>query len=102
MKTLYPAISQKSDLISSRERTTPQSGHRRFSRACLERIQQFNESILSEMSFRFAGTLSPEMIRLAVNEADALASSTPFPALFLPALAEEKLRLAQQWHSTQQ
>ena len=43
----------------------------------------------------FAG-LSTPVIRQAVNEAEALAAATGLPHLFLPALAEEKVREARQ------
>jgi hypothetical protein len=102
MKTQTPAVSQKPEVIAFTPEPSAHSGLRRFSKACLRKIQQLKGSILSEMSFRFAGKLSPEMIRLAVNEADAIAASTPFPTLFLPVLAEEKVRFAEQWHAKQQ
>jgi hypothetical protein len=104
MKTQSPALAQSAQdsQIVPLPPAFSRSGLRRFSKGCREKIQQLKESILAEMSFRFSGKLSPEVIRLAVNEADALASSTPFPALFLPALAEEKLHFAERWHSKQQ
>ena len=36
-------------------------------------------------------------VKSAVTEAEALAWSTPYPHLFLPALAEEKIACVQQW-----
>lgn len=76
-------------------------GLRHFSATCLEKLHDLKESIVSELSFRFSGTLLPQTIRQAVNEADSLAASTAFPALFLPALAEEKVQKAFQWHRKQ-
>ena len=36
-----------------------------------------------------------------MNEADALAAHTPYPALFLPALAEEKAHTIANWQARQ-
>lgn len=36
-------------------------------------------------------------VRLALVEAEALAWSTAYPHLFLPALAEEKIQYVRQW-----
>jgi len=36
-------------------------------------------------------------VKSAITEAEALAWSTPYPHLFLPALAEEKIACVQQW-----
>jgi len=39
--------------------------------------------------------------RLAVNEAESLAWSTPYAHFFLPALVEEKIQCARQWANRQ-
>lgn len=54
-------------------------------------LEEFNNE--SEAFLRFA--------RLAVNEAEGLAWSTPYAHLFLPVLAEEKIRYARKWASRQ-
>lgn len=77
------------------------SGLHRFSAACVRAFQSLKEKISSELAARFAG-VRPEVFRLAVNEAAAVAASTSFPALFLPALAEEKVLLASRWEAKQQ
>ena len=41
------------------------------------------------------------ILRLALNEAEALAWQTGFPHLFFPALAAEKARSALSWHRRQ-
>jgi hypothetical protein len=74
---------------------------RRFSNVCIDKLSRLKEALTSEMLVQFAGLLRPERIRQAVNEADALAAHTPFPALFLPALAEEKVLLASRWQTKQ-
>jgi hypothetical protein len=43
----------------------------------------------------------PHLLHLAVTEATALANSTGFPQLFLPALALEKAETASRWHRRQ-
>ena len=73
----------------------------RFSSVCLRAFQSLKEKISGELASRFAG-VRPEIFRQAVNEAAALAASTSFPTLFLPALAEEKVFLAAKWEVKQQ
>lgn len=41
------------------------------------------------------------LVRLALNEAEALASQTAFPDLVFPLLAEEKLSALKDWHQRQ-
>jgi hypothetical protein len=41
------------------------------------------------------------LLRLALNEAEALAWQTDFPQLFFPALAAEKAQAAVTWHRRQ-
>lgn len=82
-------------------RITSESGLRRFSRACLEKLQNLREKIVAEMAFKFAGSLSLATIRRAVNEADAIAGSLPYPSLILPTLAEEKVQELSRWQAKQ-
>lgn len=77
-------------------------GFRRFSAECSEKLVKIKEQVAAELASEFARVLSPQLIRLAVNEADSLAATTPFPALLLPALAEEKVRNASAWAARQQ
>ena len=42
-----------------------------------------------------------QMLRLALNEAEALAWQTPFPHLFFPDLAAEKVRAVAEWSRRQ-
>jgi len=78
-----------------------ESGIRRFSRACMDKMARLKDRLTSELTFRFGRSLETETIRQAINEADALAAQTAFPALFLPTLAEEKVTLASQWRARQ-
>jgi hypothetical protein len=41
------------------------------------------------------------LLRLALNEAEALAYQTGFPQLFFPTLALEKVKQAASWHAKQ-
>jgi len=57
--------------------------------------------LIAQLTADASGMLSPRTVQLAVNEADSLAATTQFPALFLPALAEEKVRTALAWQARQ-
>ncbi len=76
-------------------------GLHRFSRACRESFQSLKEKVADELNETFAAA-HPELVRQAVNEAAALAATTAFPNLFLPALAEEKVLFASQWQMKQE
>ena len=77
-------------------------GFRRFSNECSESLVKLKEQIAAELTNEFARVLSPQLVRQVVNEADSLAATTPFPALLLPALAEEKVRTASAWAARQE
>ena len=67
-----------------------------------EKLNELKARLTSQLAAEAAGSLSVHTVRLAVNEADSLAATTSFPALFLPALAEEKVRNALAWQARQQ
>jgi hypothetical protein len=100
MKNRLPITSWESDIAFDVNPQTA-SGLQRFSKACFEKIRKLKESLTVDLAARFGGTLRPELLRHAINEADALAASTEFPTLFLPTLAEEKVLLASQWQTKQ-
>lgn len=75
----------------SNNQLVAESGLKRFSAACLKKFNQLKAAITDNLAAEFAGVLQAETIRQMVNEADSLAAYTPFPALFLPVLAEEKV-----------
>src|SRR5690349_9140956 len=77
-------------------------GFRRFSAACSEKLNELKERVTANLAAEFAGALNSKTVRQVVSEADSLAAMTPFPALFLPALAEEKVRNALAWQARQQ
>ncbi len=72
----------------------------RFSPAGAATFEELKENVTMELGRRFA-SVRADFLRLAVNEAAALAADTAFPALFLPALAEEKVRAAAHWAARQ-
>jgi len=62
-------------------------------------IERTKQAILSE----FGATLqAPEhLLRLTLNEAEALAWQTGYPHLFFPTLATEKAEALAAWHARQ-
>src|SRR5262245_51841519 len=67
---------------------------------CLRRVlARARETVLAEYAF-LAGEHG-RLLRLALNEAEALAWQTEYPHLFFPALAAEKAQAAVSWHRRQ-
>lgn len=64
-------------------------------------IGAFRQSVLGALLDAHAGELPADLLMGALNEAEALASLTPFPELFLPALAEEKISGVRNWLNRQ-
>lgn len=73
-----------------------QSGVRQFN---LRRVAEFHAAGL-ELEKTPAET--QRLIRLVLNEAEALAAQTGVPELVLPALAEEKVSSLKKWAARQQ
>src|SRR2546425_7856130 len=65
-------------------------------RKLLAQIGRVKSTILSE----FGATLGAHerVLRLALNEAEAIAWQTGFPQLFFPTLAAEKAQAVAEWH----
>jgi hypothetical protein len=82
-------------------RTHSTSGLSRFSTACLNKLQELKERLSAQLAAEYGGSINSALLRQVINEADALAATTPFPSLFLPWLAEEKVQLAYAWSSRQ-
>jgi hypothetical protein len=93
--------------VSFLKTNTQQNGPwARSVRACREAAARFNqltEQLIQRLVADVQDLLPENMVRQAVIEAEALAWSTPFPLLFLPVLAEEKVLTARQWarHQTE-
>jgi len=76
-------------------------GFRRFAAECSQKLAELKDRVAADLANQF-GTLNARLVRQVVNEADSLAATTPFPSLFLPVLAEEKVRAASRWAARQQ
>jgi hypothetical protein len=68
-------------------------------RKLLDRIEKAKQAVLDE--FRDTMDAHNQMLRLAVNEAEALAWETDFPHLVFPALAHEKAEQVNSWEARQ-
>ena len=69
-------------------------------RKVVAQIEKAKERILAE----FRGRLEEHghLLRLALNEAEALAWQTDYPHLLFPTLAAEKAQAAATWHTRQE
>jgi hypothetical protein len=61
------------------------------------KLKQLREQLMLKLVEEVQGRISEVLVRKALIEAEALAWSTQYPLLFLPVLAEEKVRNAGQW-----
>jgi hypothetical protein len=61
----------------------------------LQQIREVKLSLQREFSDAVAG--HEQLLRQALNEAEALAWQTPYPHLFFPALAQEKAQAVGRW-----
>ena len=80
---------------------------RKFASVCLDscqkllaQIEKTKTAILNEFRERLDD--HEYMLRLALNEAEALARQTAYPHLIFPTLAMEKAQTVAAWHSRQQ
>ena len=87
----------------TRNDTTPGAT---LAKACLAscqklvaQMQKTKDAILAE--FREALGAQDHLLRLALNEAEALAWQTAYPHLVFPALAAEKAQAVATWHARQ-
>lgn len=72
-----------------------------ISAECEAWLAEYREQILASLLTDAVDVTPSTLVEQAVNEADALASLTPFPALFLPALVEEKVAQVRAWNERQ-
>ena len=68
-------------------------------RKLLNRIERVKQAVLDE--FRDTMDAHNQMVRLAVNEAEALAWETDYPHLVFPTLAREKAEEVSSWEDRQ-
>ena len=69
-------------------------------RQLLSQMHRIKNTILTE--FRAMVGANDHLLRLALNEAEALARQTSYPHLFFPVLATEKAESVRSWHERQQ
>jgi hypothetical protein len=81
------------DEFRTKEFDTPNCGGGRV--AAREVVARAKERIFREFASRLGEHTN--VLRLALNEAEALAWGTEFPQLFFPALAMEKAQTAVAW-----
>ncbi len=86
-----------------RENTGAVGGFRHACRGCCEkvwqRIRETRQAILAES--RDALKVPERLVKLALNEAEALAWQTSYPQLVFPALAMEKIHGVAAWNHRQ-
>jgi hypothetical protein len=71
-------------------------------RSCGKLLGQLDQVKLSVLQkFQPKAASEERFLRLALNEAEALAWQTPYPHLFFPVLAEEKAASMKQWSARQ-
>jgi len=73
---------------------------RNFSPAQRSQVEELKSALVKNLAAEYSCVAAP-LVYQAVNEADSLASLTPVPLLFLPALAEEKVQQAGAWTKQQ-
>lgn len=64
-----------------------------------ERLERLRKTV--ETDFAHLRGTRGHLVRLALNEAEALALQTGFPHLIFPALAQEKVNAVAAWHQRQ-
>jgi len=68
-------------------------------KAFVAEIEQAKHMIVNELNERL--DTHGNLFRLALNEAEALASQTAYPHLFFPALAMERVQAVSNWRNRQ-
>jgi hypothetical protein len=83
---------------------SPISGPLHACRNAAAKLDELRIKVLRMLAFDSdtGAELPQALLERAVAEAEALAWTTPYPLLFLPALAEEKVVHARQWSERQQ
>lgn len=81
------------------ERTEETSRSTASCQVILDQVNRAKEAILGEATVTLSGR--SHTLRLAVNEAEALAWQTRYPHLVFPTLAAEKVSAVAAWESRQ-
>ena len=74
---------------------------RKLSNASVDRLNELKERLSNELVAEYRDLVNPLLVRQAVQEANSLAWTTPFPSLLFPVLAEEKVQSAHEWTQRQ-
>jgi hypothetical protein len=80
-------------------RSTPSL--QRLSITGLNKPNELKERVTEQLVGEYGTSVNATLLSHAVREADAIAATTLFPNLFLPVLAEEKVRSASAWSNRQ-
>src|SRR5438105_2354731 len=93
--------------MKTNHETKAKAGARKFTNACLGscrrilgQIKKVKDSIFAES--REALSSQEQLLRLTLNEAEALAFQTTYPHLVFPTLAGEKVQAIVAWKDHQQ
>jgi hypothetical protein len=94
----------KTNMNSNRIETNNENAFTKFCldycRKLLAEIQEARNRLVGQFRKAFAG--QEQLLRLALNEAEALAFLTDYPHLVFPSLAMEKVQGAVEWRAQQQ
>src|ERR1700677_3202533 len=91
---LDETVNYKRKMNDMNTNTTPDTRLNRFSNACVGTCRKLINAVKASLLREFSNQVETHnrLLRLALNEAEALADQTAFPGLFFPVLAEEKVR----------
>jgi hypothetical protein len=106
-RTETNAIAKLQSVSSSNSGSNRTSTENGFANYCLaycrkliSEIREARQRLTRQFQLAFAG--QEKLLRLALNEAEALAFLTDYPHLVFPTLAMEKVQYAATWKSRQQ
>jgi hypothetical protein len=88
---------QTKSLRISSQTKTPFAGTVEVCRNLVAKFNHLKDRVMQKLAGEFSDRIPGRLFERAVGEAEALAWSTPYPLLFLPVLAEEKVLNARQW-----
>jgi hypothetical protein len=71
-------------------------------RACRAAVNGMGKQFLAELAGEYKSSLPGQWLERAFADAEAVAWSTPYPLLFLPELAREKVHNVRRWAERQQ
>jgi hypothetical protein len=80
---------------------TPFAGTVEACRNLVTKFNQLKDRVMHKLAAEVSPGISRHLFERMVGEAEALAWTTPYPLLFLPVLAQEKVLSARQWAERQ-